>query len=75
MADESNDFEMVDVVSGRVKALGHAGTTMRAVFPNGKTAQYEGVTRETFESVIGAPSVGTAFGQLIVNGGYNWKYV
>lgn len=75
MADESNDFEMVDVVSGRVKQIGHNGKDMKAVFPNGKQALYSNVTRETFDAVMGAPSVGTAFGQLIVNGGYNWKYV
>lgn len=86
MADDEMEIEeqeqgedapivMQPVESKRVKALGHSGTTLRATFPNGKTAEYEGVPAEVFEMVMGSPSVGAAFGEFIVDGGYGFHYV
>ena len=71
------DFEMVQVVSKRVAELGYSNTgeaKMRAVFPNGRSGIYDSVPREVFDIVLSSPSVGSAFGALIVDGGYPFEY-
>jgi hypothetical protein len=77
MADEQEDFDMQEVVSGRVSALGYDAPTkrMRAQFPNGRVAEYEGVPEEVYGAVMASPSIGQAFGSMIVNGGFPFKYV
>jgi hypothetical protein len=79
--DGSDDleFEMHEIpASSRLAAWGYAiggAQVARAVFPKtGMAARYQGVPREVFDAVLSAPSVGSAFGALIVNGGYPFEY-
>ena len=72
---EDEDIEMVPVNSSRLSSLGHKGTTLRAEFPNGRVAEYTGVSEETYQAVLSAPSAGSAFHSLIVSGGYPFRYV
>lgn len=75
---EENEIEMQQVpASSRVKALGYDKATqrLRAEFPNGRVAEYSGVPDGVHEQIMSAASVGAAFGALIVNGGYGFKYI
>jgi hypothetical protein len=78
MADE-NVIEMHPVpASSRVKAMGYDAETqtLQVEFPkSGKIARYTGVPEEVYRQVVGAASVGQAFGALIVDGGYPFEYV
>lgn len=78
MEQEEKEIVMQPVSgSSRVSALGHdeESQRLRAEFPNGRVAEYTGVSEAVFQQVMGAGSVGGAFGALIVNGGYPFKYV
>lgn len=57
------NFTMIPVTSSNIEAVGHdVGTlTMAVRFANGKTYHYPGVTREAFESFVGAKSIGSYF--------------
>lgn len=72
-----DQFEMVNVVSTRVSQLGYNKETsqMRALFPNGRLYQYEGVSEEVFNEVLTSGSVGKAFGDLIVHGPYSYRQI
>jgi KTSC domain len=77
MADEIQ-FEMHDIpASSRLTAWGYneEAQKARAIFPKtGRSAIYSGVPRDVFEAVLNAPSVGSAFGALIVGGGFPFEY-
>lgn len=60
-------MKFVPVVSSQISQLGHdaVSSTMRVVFTNGSTYEYANVSRELFEELLAAPSVGSHFSKVI----------
>lgn len=58
---------MTPVESSTIAAMAHdvATSTMTVDFKNGSRYQYENVTREKYEALLAAPSVGSAFDKEI----------
>lgn len=60
-------MKFVPIISSQIAQLGHdaASSTMRVVFTNGSIYEYANVSRELFEELLAAPSVGSHFSKVI----------
>lgn len=60
-------MKFVPVVSSQIAQIGHDAklNLMRVVFTNGSTYEYANVSRELFEELLAAPSVGSHFSKVI----------
>ncbi len=65
------------VSSSAIVALAYDSTrrVMGVIFTNGDEYHYHDVSRETFESVQNAPSIGQAFDSTIKKGGVKWEKI
>ena len=57
------DYQTVE--SSNILALGHEGSTLAVQFTNGTEYHYSGVSKEVFDQIVSAASVGRTFNQLI----------
>lgn len=55
-----SDIILIPVFSSNVEAVGHDGSKMRARYKGGAIYEYDAVTEDEFEAVLGADSVGSA---------------
>lgn len=60
-------MKFVSVISSQIAQLGYdaESSTMRVIFTNGSTYDYSNVSRELFEELLAAPSVGRHFSKVI----------
>lgn len=60
-------MKFVPVVSSQIAQLGHdaVSSMMHVVFTNGSTYEYANVSRELFEELLAAPSVGSHFSKVV----------
>ena len=60
-------IKMVDVDSSQISQMGHdpVAKVMRVAFKNGAAYRYQNVSVELYNSIIDAPSVGSAFSAQI----------
>ena len=63
------------VKSSFIESIGHEGDTLEVAYKGGGLYKYTGVPRETYESVIGAESIGGAFRENILKGGFEVERV
>jgi hypothetical protein len=54
-------FEVQLVNSTAIRLIGFSGDTLRVIFRSGSAYDYSGVSREVFENLASAESVGTQF--------------
>lgn len=54
-------MEMQPVKSSNIAAIGHEGDELRVEFKNGNTYRFPEVSREEFDALVSAESVGKAF--------------
>jgi hypothetical protein len=68
-------MEMNPVTSSNLSSMGYDEdtSTMAVQFNNGSVYSYQDVSKETYETVLHADSVGSTFNQLIVKGGYTYE--
>jgi hypothetical protein len=68
---------LVPVQSSNIAAVGYneEERTLRIQFKSGATYEYEGVELETYDALMGADSVGSAFHRLIKSGSYSYRRV
>lgn len=65
--------DMKPVFSSHIASVGYADGELHVVFKNGKSGVYSGVPPDIGESVVNAPSVGTALHQS-VKGRFAFSY-
>jgi hypothetical protein len=63
-------MERRTVTSGAVRSIGHEGDTLEIEYRNGRVYRYPGVSREVYEKLLTAPSLGRAVQQQILGGGF-----
>ena len=63
----STTFITFPVVSSNIASLGHneSAKILRVSFKNGRKYEYENVSKDIFETLLDAESVGKAFNALI----------
>jgi hypothetical protein len=64
---EENDFNMQQVTSSQIAAVGFNPATNQGrveFIKNGSLYEYDNCTQEEADSIINAPSVGIAFGNV-----------
>lgn len=65
--EQQTAIKMVDVDSSQISQMGHdlVSKVMRVAFKNGAAYRYQNVSEELYNSIIDAPSVGSAFSAQI----------
>jgi len=63
------------VKSSFIESIGHEGDTLEVAYKGGGLYKYTGVPRETYESVLGAESIGKAFREQVLKGGFDVEKV
>jgi len=65
-------MEMISVSSSNLSAIGYDydSATLRIQFLNGGIYDYQGVSSDVYEGLVGAGSKGQYFDQFIKKGGY-----
>lgn len=58
-------MERQAVESSAIASIGHDGDTLEVEMKTGNVYRYSGVTREHYDALLGADSVGKHFGQHI----------
>jgi hypothetical protein len=53
------------VTSSFISSIGHDGGVLEVEFTNGKVFRYAGVSPETYQALVTAPSIGRHFGAHI----------
>ncbi|MGA2160333.1 MAG: KTSC domain-containing protein [Dehalococcoidia bacterium] len=51
-------MEHISVNSSNILSVGHEGNTLQVTFKDGRTYEYSGVSKDAFNKLINAPSVG-----------------
>ena len=77
MANEENDFNMQEVVSSQISAVGYNEPRKQLAvrFANGSFYTYDGVDFSVYGEMMAAPSVGSFFHSRIKQGGYPYNRV
>lgn len=72
MSELAFDVVMIPVISSNVEAVGHDGERgrMRARYKGGVIYEYDAVTEDEFEAVLGADSVGSALRVVVKSKDY-----
>lgn len=60
-------MERQSVKSSNIQSMGHDGDKLHVEFKGGKVFEYEGVSREQFDEMMGAKSIGSHFARNIRN--------
>lgn len=70
-------MKRTQVESSNIASLGYdaKNEVLEAEFKTGAVYQYENVPKDVFDGVLHAPSVGKAFNQDVVKGGYPYTRV
>lgn len=58
------------VKSSYIDSIGYEGDILEVAFKDGKVYKYEGVPVGLIESLIGAESIGKAFQEQVLKGGF-----
>jgi len=63
------------VSSSSLKSIGHDGDTLEVEFQSGALYHYHGISREHFDALMGAESIGKHFITAIRSGGFTFTKV
>lgn len=68
-------IDFVRTKSSRIYAMGHTGKSrvMYVIFQNGNIYKYLDITKTAFKEVLASESIGKAFQELVIRGGYAFK--
>lgn len=65
----------VEVTSSYIESIGYGGDILEVAFKDGKVYRYEGVPRETYDSLMGAESIGKVFREHVLKGGFGVEQI
>lgn len=63
------------VKSSFIESIGHEGDTLEVALKDGGLYKYTGVSRETYDSLIEAESIGKVFREQVLKGGFEVEKV
>lgn len=61
----------VPVTSSTISAIGHEGDKMQVQFKNGTIYEYSGISKNLYDTIVNAESVGKRFASLKTTGALN----
>ena len=61
-------MDHVSVNSSNISSVGHEGDTLQVTFKHGGTYEYSGVSKDAFNKLVNAPSVGKHLNAMGIKG-------